>query len=179
MIDSKNTMVWLCVQACLLCGLLVSFLEWRESGAACQDTLKNHQIGQRLTTEILAMRDLKTVANDQEVADMPNSRVVDIARRSGIGSRNVVAIERLEPIDIEGSDYRQRDTSIELREVTMEQVVKLMLSIESQVGVGKVTSANFSQRSGRRPASAAGSTELWNTQLILTQLDFTATSQGR
>ncbi|MEO1527965.1 MAG: hypothetical protein AAFX06_21235 [Planctomycetota bacterium] len=157
----------------LMVAMLVATLRWLDAKVALSDSLANKNLCEALAGEIGTLRSMSTVANEASPQlEVSNSDLVQVASQCAINANQVDSIRRITPAKIEGTEYERRDIVIDLRDVTVEQVVKLVLQADSLPGGFKATSLSLAARpSGARSMPE----EKWNANLTLTQLVFSAT----
>jgi hypothetical protein len=175
---------WLLIgEAVLLALIVLSVSRLSEAKAALNDSSRNHQVCTQLADEIETMRGMTSVADEtQETATLGASQLIALARECGMDERQVSSIQLPVAVEVEGTDYQRQDISIDLDAVTMEQLIRLALKSENLRDSAKITAINLTsnrQPAVRRQTEVQDSAELWNAELILTQLKYTARSAVR
>lgn len=167
------------IQLALLIAIVISVLWLQEAKASFQDTWRNQVLCSQLSEEILDLRNLQSVAQDKDVdEDLSNRKLIDLATTFSISENQLQSIQRLIPTKIENTDYSRQDISVTLKSIALPKLLELALALEEQHPSTKITSIRLSssrQARFRNEAVPAGSEEVWNADLVLTQLVFAAT----
>lgn len=154
--------------ACALC-LVDGWAGWR--WAACQGELAMaredvsgcEELGQRI--ESLRGAPVK-VEETARTGDALAKLVESAAQDAGLTSDRIVHVAPVEPRRIGDSPYLEQTTAVELRAVTLRQLIEFSLSLGHKEPRIKIPSVSF-----RTPPGDANTNigpELWNVQLTLT-----------
>ncbi len=173
---SRSAYWVLFTQALLLALMIWMGLRLSDAHASLKDSADNEKLAVKLAAEIEQLRAMDSVANDDEnQVRIENSQVVELARMCGVTEPQIASIQRLPSEGIKNTDYQRHDTSLQFRAVTMEQLLRMGLIMERERPSAKVTAIHLT--SNRLPnAQHKGNQELWNVELILTQLVYVARS---
>jgi len=190
-----RTEIWITLlEAALLSLIALSWIWMSEAKAAFNDCTQNEQDCQRLVSEIETLQKMGAVATeDRSDSDFGNAALIKIAVACGMSENQLTSLRRHATLQIDGTDYRQQDLSVVLREVSLEQLLRFAIQVENQHDSVKTTAINLingqslqRQRRIVKPTAAKGEkdrtndpTEKWNAELILTQLAYVATSATR
>ena len=168
-------------RAWLAWGLVVSligFLAWSGSycslrKAAADEALENWNACRRLAAEIVTLRQQPSLATleARPVASLTR-HVDDVASKLQIPASAIRRIDPDLPRRVEKTNYREQRTQIELRDVTVQQLVSLLLGIIDQDPEVRVTSLTL--RAPRNEPS--GIRESWHAEITLTYFIFSPTS---
>jgi len=91
------------------------------------DAFADVQECEQLSARIVGVRNLPTVATDQEEPSGEITGLVEAAATSaGIPAAKLLDIVPQPPARVGDSDYKEKATQVTLKDVTLEQVVKLM-----------------------------------------------------
>lgn len=107
----------------------------------------------------------ETLRSNEALAEL----VEDSARLTKLPTDRIVQISPSEPRRVGDSPYKEQLTELELREITLRQLVELTLAIlQADPGVS-VSTLSLRVPPGNREATADGQAdEFWNVQLHLT-----------
>lgn len=164
----------------LLAGLVIalavitvaSVLRLNEAKAGALDAHDNLARITALANRIYTLRKSQNramVQGEQKVESSKNW--IQYAQSVQIAERQIVKIERLPLKRIEKTEYSRDDVFMEINAVTATQLVAFLLKCEdAQIGY-QATSVHLS-----RPGNAPAAQDLWNADLLLTRMLYTATN---
>ena len=163
----------LIAQALVLSIGLICLLRLQETKSSYADSKANAAECKQLEVEILQLQQLKSVAGEEIDAGITSKRLMDLLRKINVPEKQVASISPMPAMPIEGTEYERHDVAISLNAVTMEQVMRFLIGVETTYPSAKATSLQLrgSQTSARKPAQSG---EVWNVQLTLTQLVYLA-----
>ncbi|QDV42566.1 hypothetical protein Enr13x_24140 [Stieleria neptunia] len=178
----RSLLVFGVFQAVIFAVIAVSVIRWSEARAALRDNQRNEALCKQLAAEIRGLRQLGSVAKERvPEKDFGNATILELAATCRIGEGQVRSIQRIPSAPVPDTDYQQQGISIHLSRVTFFQVSKFALELEKLHGNPKTTIVSLmavGDRRGTREAERTRATlELWNAELILTQLVYDATSK--
>jgi len=165
----------------ILLGLLVtgagaSYFHSRASRLRAADAIRNVQPCRELATRIKQLQAGPQRADLQSRSETELSRKIESAAEAvGLPRNYIVRIDPGEPRRVAESDYKDQSTEVEIRTVTLKQLVAFVDSITSDTGI----QVNFVWLTSPAPqTSAVHSAEKWNVQLTLTNLIFAPKSRS-
>ncbi len=168
------------VEVLLVVLIVVACYRIGEAKSAFTDTVANQRLCQKLAADIGTLRKMSEIAQETEPQlSFGNADLVRLADQCGMSESQLGSIQRLAPLAVEGTDYQRQDIALELRGVTMEQVLRLSLKLEESHSSTKVTSLQIAAARRSSSLTTSDGAEIWNTQLILTQLLYVARNAGR
>ena len=121
----------LVVQVLVLSAGLICVLRLQESKSSYVDSKANAAECKQLETEILQLRQLKSVAGEETESGINRKRVMEIIRKIKVRESQVASINPMPAALIEGTEYERHDVTISLNAVTMEQVMRLVIGVET------------------------------------------------
>ncbi|WP_436717715.1 hypothetical protein U8335_13615 [Roseiconus lacunae] len=171
-------------QAVVFGVLAVSVMRLRESKVSLVDNKRNAEICKQLAAEIRGLRQLESVAEENNsTAQLENSAVLAIASKCRINETQIRSIQRIPPESISGTEYIQQGISVMMTNVSLFQVNKFAIEAEHASGNPKTTLISLNEASRRSDSNVTAGRiphpELWNAQVILTQLVYDATSHSK
>jgi hypothetical protein len=163
----------------VLLGLLVaavggSYLRMRSSRLSAADAARSVQLCRELVVRIEQLQVGPRRAGLQSRSETELSRKIEsAAKAAGLPRNYIVRIDPGEPRRVADSDYKDQSTDVELRPVTLKQLVAFLDAITSDTGI----QVNFVWLTAPTPETpTTHATEPWNAQMTLTNLIFTPKS---
>lgn len=174
-LDSR---AWLAAaQATLIVLMILSALQLGDAQSSLEDSARNKKLAVKLASQVKQLRAMKSVANDDEKqVRVDNLQVVELAKMCGVSELQIASIQRLGVEHVENTEYERHDTSLRFRTVTMRQLLQMGLVIERERTFAKVTAIYLTN--GRQAPQDDSSEDLWDAELILTQLLYVARSSA-
>lgn len=172
MIATRSTWLAACGVTLLVVGTMASLLRLGDAKAAAADARANLDRIAALARRIELLRKSENRAAVQGEQKVESSKSwIEYAQGAQISERQISKIERLPLKEVGNTDYSRDDVFIQIKGISAKQLVQFLLKCES-VDVGYQSS---SVHLSRVPA-APGERDLWNADLVLTRMLFTATN---
>ena len=179
--SNKLCFTLIAFQSAIVVLVLLAILQFAGARDSYQAAAENQIRCERLAESIGRLRKMESVADEGTEKTMTsNQQIVQLARGCGIAEQQIGSIRPLVS-EIENTDCQRVDLAIELKAVSMQQLVKLVLNFENRPGF-KATSLSLSSARAQNPFRNRDTQqvgEVWNAQVTLTQLVFIATRSDR
>lgn len=165
---------WLaaCLVTLLVALTLASVLHLSDAKAAANDAHANLARVTALASRIQELRKSENravVHGEQQIESSKNW--VERAQAAQIPEHQISKIDPLPPKKIGNTDYSRDDVFIELKGVTAHQLLEFLLKCEAGEDGYQSSSVHLS-----RVPNAPSDRDLWNADLVLTRMLFTATN---
>ena len=154
----------------LLVGVLGCFLHLRSSRLRAVTANRNEQVCRSLASRIEQLKRGQRHADLKSRSETELSRKIESAAQSaGLQPSHIVRIHPRDPMRIADSDYKDQSTDVELRPVTLKQLIAFLDTIASDTGI----QGSFVWLTApTQEPSAVSAVEPWNAQMTLTNLIF-------
>lgn len=172
MIVVRSSWLAACMVILLVVGTLASLLRLSDAKAAAVDARANLDRITSLARQIEVLRrsaDRAAVRGEQK--DESSKNWIEYAQSAQILERQISKIDPLPLKKLGNTDYSREDVSIQIKGITAKQLIQFLLKCES-VDVGYHSSSVHLSS----VPSAAVERDLWNADLVLTRMLFTATN---
>jgi hypothetical protein len=165
------------------CLLLLSMImlslgvnHWRAAQRAFGSAVEDLELCQRLTQDIVALRDRPRVASlEIESPQQTIDRISAAQSLSQISSDSLVSVAPALPTRFGNTAYQTRNTELTLQHITMAQLHQFASAMHDNNQGLVVGEMNITpDPAGRMDAS--NTMEWWNARLVLTQLIYSPTS---
>lgn len=175
--NKENNQTWLVLAAVALLSV-TAYSCWAMNASAgrLQESLANEQECQLVVDDIHRLKDRPGFA--ALTIDSPRTitaRAEAAGKQANLAASALVRIEPQSAVRLGDSPYRMRPTRLELRQVTLEQLIRFshFMIDESQGTTLRDLRLTLSDGSADR----ANDANQWNAELVLTQLIFAPTSR--
>jgi hypothetical protein len=155
----------------VVCCLLVfdgwALWQWASSQQLLDSDQDRLAAANRLARSIESLRRSpeKLDANARS-ADSLAKLIESAAQQVGLGTDRIVHVAPSEPRRVGNTPYLEQVTAVELRDVSVKQLVDLTRSLGEIAP--RLTIPSISMRTPANEANSAGKAELWNVELTLT-----------
>lgn len=165
------------VAALMISALILGTFRLLEAQASYVDACNRLSECKTMVEEIRELRDAESVAIvSSEVELNSNEPLHSLVNEAGVVPSQIQSTEWLEVANIEGSkDYQRLDVHLAITRVSIEQICQLVYLLESPTSDWVCTSASLVPTVAG--PTEEGKPELWNIDLGLTRLVFTAKSR--
>ncbi|MEO1525509.1 MAG: hypothetical protein AAFX06_08730 [Planctomycetota bacterium] len=156
-----------------LIATYICFDHYQSQKQALAAAIESLQSCERQSREILELRDAPTIAVS-ELEDLGGltARISAAQEKAGFEPQSVDLVDPRRPTRIEESSYRQRPVAIDLRGLSLTQIVKFIDALTDQAKGIWVSEVRLTP--ARQDATADA--EMWNVELVLTQLNYSPKS---
>lgn len=143
--------------------------QWDQAEAEFQFACDQLVECRRLASRIHALRLAPTRYDESQRSNEALSQLVETAAESsGISRERIRSIDPGEPRRVGDTPYKEQETRVELSELTVQQLVKLMLAVPAADSAIQVTTLFMRTPAQFRNDSDHQQHEFWNADLILT-----------
>lgn len=165
------------LSALIISLIILGTLRLVETRTSYQDAHDRLAECQAMVAAIRELRESESVAvGSNEVELNSNEPLHTVVKQAGVLPSQIQSTEWLDAANIEGSnDYQRLDVHLAITGVSMEQVCQLVYLLESPPSDWVCTSASLVPTVAG--PTEEGKPELWNIDLGLTRLVFTAKSR--
>jgi hypothetical protein len=168
--QSRSSVITAVFIALLVVGVGGGYLRMRSSQLSAINASKNVVACRELAARIRQLQIGPRRAELKSRSETELSRKIETAAQTaGLPANHIVRIEPGEPRRVADSDYKDQATDVELRPVTLKELIAFLDAIASDTGV----QVNFVWLSSPdQEATTAPAMEPWNVQMTLTNLIF-------
>lgn len=152
--------------------LAVGWCAWQWQIAEAEAVFARQQLAEceRLARRIFRLRRAPARFEDSLRSNDALARLVeDGVKLAGVETRNISEISPGEPRRIGDTPYKEQLTTVQLREITLPQLIAFLLSVPEVDRAIQIGTVNLRAPIGGNSAvSRQPTAELWNTELTLT-----------
>jgi hypothetical protein len=160
--------------AILLGANLFAWATFERARSDAADSLRDAETCRKLAAQITSLRTQPMMAdNSQKAVEELAARVQLSAQSLGIDSHNIASIAPDSPARLADSPYLEQATTVQLREVTLPQLVKLLCNLSGNRSGLRIKALHLSIP----PQQAAGN--IWSAEITVSSLIYSPmTSPG-
>lgn len=168
--SDKRRWITPCISAVLLVGNLLAYLELRASQTCARAAADSLAECQAIAADIATLRrqPSKVTLQAHSVTEL-SSQVEQAMKFAQLPANCLVRVDPQPARRMTASDFKEQPTSLELRAVTLKQLIQFLHKLESN-GAGLRTKSL--QLAASVKIAADGAAETWNVQVVLTSLIF-------
>jgi len=160
--------------ATLLVANLFAWATYERARGDALDSLRDVQICHKLAAQITSLRTQPTMADtSQKAIEELAARVQLSAQSLGITPDEIASIAPDQPMRLADSPYLEQATTVQLREVTLPQLVKLSCNLSDNRGGLRIKALHLSIP----PQQVTG--DMWSAEITVTSMIYSPmTSQS-
>ena len=168
--SSKRTWLTVGVAALLVAGNLLAFLELQSGHSAARAAALNLRECKELADEIVGLRRQPSkVSIEGQSATQLSKRMEEALRAAQMPSTCLVRVDPQPARRLKDSEFKEQPTGLELRSVTLRQLVQFLQKLES--GEARLRISSLGLVATQKPLIGAAE-ETWTAQVVLTSLIF-------
>ncbi len=173
--NQRQFKIVLSLAAAILLGAnLFAWATYERARGDALDSLRDAQICRKLAAQITSLRTQPTMADtSQKAIEELAARVQLSAESVGINPDDIASIAPDQPTRLAESPYLEQATTVQLREVTLPQLVKLLCNLSDNRGGLRIKAIHLSIP----PQQVTG--DLWSAEITVTSMIYSPmTSPG-